>query len=92
MIWRTRGIVRTRKFTENVSDHPGSGPRLCIAGPASAGYRVVTPMQVDCSDTSGGGGGGRRKWDGMGREMKFSALSPVAKYIRTAGAENDEKM
>ena len=53
---------------------------------------MVTPMQVDCSDTSGGGGGGRRKWDGMGREMKFSALSPVAKYIRTAGAENDEKM
>ena len=29
--------------------------------------------------------------NGMGREMKFSALSSVARYIRTAGAENNEK-
>ena len=71
---RSRGIVRRRKFTEYVSARPGSVPRVCVAGPASAGYWVVWPMQVYCSDAGVGGGGGRRKWDGGGGEMMFSAL------------------
>ena len=71
----SRGIVRKRKFTEYVSDHPGLVPRLCIAGAASAGHWVILLMQMACPDTGSGGGGGRRKWDGLGREMMFSARS-----------------